>query len=154
VRKLNALHVELVRFAGDLTYDPPKNLSRARAAAETGQTDVRGARQPRRRTSGTAARRQDHRVLAGSPLHFVEDRVIDFPDFRLVGLHDWWSGRDDTTFLEILPHDKPLLVPMKQPHSLRGVDFALAMAGHTHGGQVSIPWLTDAVFLPSAASAT
>jgi len=91
-----------------------------------------------------------HRVLAGSPVRFIEHRVIDFPDFRLAGLHDWWSGRDDAAFLKTLPHDKPLLILMHQPHSLRalhGVRFALAMAGHTHGGQVYLPWLTREMFL-------
>jgi predicted MPP superfamily phosphohydrolase len=65
-------------------------------------------------------------------------------------LYDWWSGRDDADFLKAVPRDKPLLILMHQPHSLRalhGIDFALAMAGHTHGGQVYIPWLTDQMFL-------
>ncbi len=151
VRKLNALHVDLVLFAGDLTYDPPKNLAAALAPlkrldkpmyAVLGNHDVQ--------LPGPPLAGKIHRVLAGSPVHFIEHRVIDFPTFRLAGLYDWWSGRDDTAFLQKLPHDKPLLVLMHQPHSLRalhGVDYTLAMAGHTHGGQVSIPWLTDEMFL-------
>jgi predicted MPP superfamily phosphohydrolase len=89
------------------------------------------------------------RALAGSPVHFIAHHAIDFPNFRLAGLYDWWSGRDDAAFLRDLPRDKPLLILMHQPHSLRalqGVPFALAMAGHTHGGQVAIPWLTDTMF--------
>ncbi|MGH8182248.1 MAG: metallophosphoesterase [Rhodanobacteraceae bacterium] len=150
VDKLNALHVDLVLFAGDLTYDPPKNLAAALAPlrqlnkpmyAVLGNHDVE--------LPGPPLANKIHQVLAGSPVHFIEHRVIDFPDFRLAGVYDWWSGRDDTAFLRALPHDKPLLVLMHQPHSLRalrGVDFALAMAGHTHGGQVYLPWLTDEVF--------
>jgi predicted MPP superfamily phosphohydrolase len=151
VRKLNTLHVDLVLFAGDLTYDPPKNLAAALAPlwqlnkpmyAVLGNHDVE--------LPGPPLAKKIHRVLAGSPVHFIEHRVIDFPGFRLAGLYDWWSGRDDTAFLKALPHDKPLLILMHQPHSLRtlhGIDFALAMAGHTHGGQVHLPWLTREAFL-------
>ena len=151
VRKLNALNVDLVLFAGDLTYDPPKDLATALAPlkklnkpmyAVLGNHDVQ--------LPGPPLANKIHRVLADSPVHFVEHRVVDFPTFRLAGLYDWWSGRDNAMFLKALPHDKPLLVLMHQPHSLRalhGVDFALAMAGHTHGGQIYIPWLTDKMFL-------
>jgi predicted MPP superfamily phosphohydrolase len=150
VKKLNALHVDLVVFAGDLAYNPPQNLAAALAPlrglhrpmyAVLGNHDVE--------LPGPPLARRIHQDLAGSDVHFIEHRVVDFPSFRLAGLYDWWSGRDDAAFLKALPYDKPLLVLMHQPHSLRalgGVDFALAMAGHTHGGQVDIPWLTDAVF--------
>lgn len=151
VDKLNSMHVDLVLFAGDLTYDPPKDLAAALSPlkklnkpmyAVLGNHDVQ--------LPGPPLANKIHRVLAGSPVHFIEHRVIDFPTFRLAGLYDWWSARDNAAFLQALPHDKPLLVLMHQPHSLRalrGVDFALAMAGHTHGGQVYIPWLTDKLFL-------
>lgn len=150
VDKLNAMHVDLVVFAGDLTYDPPKNLVAALAPlrrldkpmyAVLGNHDVE--------LPGPPLADKIRGALAGSPVHFIEHRVVDFPGFRLAGLYDWWSGRDDAAFLESLPQDKPLLVLMHQPHSLRvlrGVDFALAMAGHTHGGQVNLPWLTEEVF--------
>lgn len=146
VRRLNALHVDLVVMAGDLTYDPPKNLARALAPlrkldmpmyAVPGNHDVQ--------LPGPPLAHRIARALEGSPVHFIEHRVVDFPDFRLAGLYDWWTARDDTAFLKSLPRNKPLLVLMHQPHSLaalRGVPFALAMAGHTHGGQVAIPWLT------------
>ncbi len=150
VRKLNALHVDLVLFAGDFTYGPPNDL--ATALAPLRQLDkpmyaVLGNHDEQ--LPGPPVARRIERALAGSPVNFIEHRVVDFPDFRLAGLYDWWTGRDDAAFLRTLPRDKPLLVLMHQPHSLRalrGVDFALAMAGHTHGGQVYLPWLTDEVF--------
>ena len=151
VRKLNALHVDLTLFAGDLTYDPKWNLAATLAPlrkldkpmyAVLGNHDVQ--------LPGPPLADKIEQVLAGAPVHFIEHRAIDFPNFRLAGLYDWWTGRDDASFLKALPHDKPLLILMHQPHSLRalrGIHFALAMAGHTHGGQVYIPWLTREMFL-------
>lgn len=150
VDKLNAMHVDLVLFAGDLTYDPPRDLRAALAPlrhlnkpmyAVLGNHDVQ--------LPGPPLQARIYDALAGSPVIFIEHRVLDFPNFRLAGLYDYWSARDDTAFLRTLPHGKSLLVLMHQPHSLRelrGVDFALAMAGHTHGGQIYIPGLTQAVF--------
>ena len=151
VDQLNALHVDMVLIAGDLTYNPPHDLAAALAPLRhlnkptyvvLGNHDVE--------LPGPPLAHKIVRAMAASNVQFIEHRVIDFPTFRLAGLYDWWSGRDDTDFLKTLPHDKPLLVLMHQPHSLRalrGVDFALAMAGHTHGGQVYIPWLTGEVFM-------
>ncbi|MGH8153648.1 MAG: metallophosphoesterase [Rhodanobacteraceae bacterium] len=151
VDRLNALHVNLVLFAGDLTYDPPKDLAAALAPlrhlnkpmyAILGNHDVQ--------LPGPPLAHKIYRALAGSPVHFIYHRVVDFPTFRLAGLYDWWSTRDDAKFLDALPRDKPLIVLMHQPHSLRalkGVHFALAIAGHTHGGQVALPWLTDKLFM-------
>ncbi len=150
VARLNSLHAGLVLFAGDLTYAPPRNLASALAPlrqldapmyAVLGNHDVQLPGPP-----------LAHRIalaLRGSPVHFIAHRVLDFGSFRLAGLHDWWSGRTDTTFLRDLPPGKPLLVLMHQPHSLAalaGIPFVLAMAGHTHGGQVQVPWLTARIF--------
>jgi predicted MPP superfamily phosphohydrolase len=151
VAKLNALHVDMVLIAGDLTYDPPYDLAAALAPLRhldkptyvvLGNHDVQ--------LPGPPLAHKIFRAMAAPNVQFIEHHVIDFRNFRLAGLYDWWSGRDDTAFLKALPHDKPLLVLMHQPHSLRalrGVDFALAMAGHTHGGQIYIPWLTGEMFM-------
>jgi predicted MPP superfamily phosphohydrolase len=151
VDKLNSLHVDMVLIAGDLTYNPPYDLTATLAPLRhldkptyvvLGNHDVQLPGPP-------LADRIFH-AMAAPNVQFIEHRVVDFPGFRLAGLYDWWSGRDDTAFLKALPHDKPLLVLMHQPHSLqalRGVPFALAMAGHTHGGQVYLPWLTHVIFL-------
>ncbi|MGH8192352.1 MAG: metallophosphoesterase [Rhodanobacteraceae bacterium] len=151
VKKLNALHVDMVFIVGDFTYDPPRDLAAALAPlrqlnkptwAVLGNHDLR--------LPGPPLQLKILQVLAGSPVHFIAHRVVNFPTFRLAGLYGWWTGRSDTAFLKALPGNKPLLVLMHQPHSLRalhGVHFALAIAGHTHGGQVYIPWLTDKLFL-------
>jgi predicted MPP superfamily phosphohydrolase len=150
VDRLNAMHVDLVLFAGDLTYDPPRDLRAALAPlrklhmpmyAVLGNHDVQ--------LPGPPLEDKIHAALAGAPVTFIEHRVLDFPKFRLAGLYDYWTALDDADFLRKLPHDKPLLILMHQPHTLRklrGVHFALAMAGHTHGGQVALPWITAHLF--------
>lgn len=151
VDRLNRLNVDMVLLAGDFTYGPPKDLAAALAPlrhlnkpayAVLGNHDEQ--------LPGPPVAGKIRAALSDSPVHFIAHRVVDFPDFRLAGLHDWWTARDDTAFLRSLAPGKPLLILMHQPHSLqalRGVRFALAMAGHTHGGQVHIPWLTSEMML-------
>lgn len=150
VDRLNAMHVDLVLFAGDLTYDPPRDLRAALAPlrkldmpmyAVLGNHDVQ--------LPGPPLQARIQAALEGAPVTFIEHRALDFPNFRLAGLHDYWTALDDADFLRKLPQDKPLLILMHQPHTLRklhGVHFALAMAGHTHGGQVALPWVTAHLF--------
>lgn len=151
VDRLNRLHVDLVLFAGDFTYGPPRDLAAALAPLRDLNAQVYAVLGNHdEQLPGPPVADRIRTALAGSPVHFIAHRVVEFPDFRLAGLYDWWTARDDAAFLRNLPPGKPLLILMHQPHSLRalrGVPFALAMAGHTHGGQVYIPWLTREMFL-------
>ena len=53
-------------------------------------------------------------------------------------------GKDDPGFLAAGPASGPTLVLAHNPDSAIALDparVALVLAGHTHGGQIRIPWL-------------
>jgi uncharacterized protein len=84
-----------------------------------------------------------------------ESYSVDRPDGRLwfAGLEDWALGPFDAdAALANVPRDEPTIVLSHNPDSAPtldrpGVDWILA--GHTHGGQVRLPWY-GAPLLPVA----
>lgn len=64
---------------------------------------------------------------------------------EIVGLSDVWQGRQDLGLLAA-PSDKPRIVLTHNPTTIEeispGATLDLLLAGHTHGGQVYIPFLT------------
>jgi uncharacterized protein len=62
----------------------------------------------------------------------------------LAGLGDRWADKDDAGFLSASPSSVPTVVLAHNPDSAIDLDPAMAtlmLAGHTHGGQIRIPWL-------------
>ncbi len=72
-------------------------------------------------------------------------------DFWLAGIGDAWSGADDlAATLEQVTDAAPVLAMTHCPDVFPEVpaQVALTVAGHTHGGQVRLPWL-GALVVPS-----
>jgi predicted MPP superfamily phosphohydrolase len=72
-------------------------------------------------------------------------------DFWLAGIGDAWSGADDlAATLEQVTDAAPVLAMTHCPDVFPEIpaQVALTVAGHTHGGQVRLPWL-GALVVPS-----
>jgi predicted MPP superfamily phosphohydrolase len=90
---------------------------------------------------------------AGIPVLENDSRAFDAPGgrFHVAGLADMRQRRPDVTrALAGVPDDEPVIVLSHDPDQFPRVPdrVALTVAGHTHGGQIALPYLRRA-FIPS-----
>jgi predicted MPP superfamily phosphohydrolase len=83
-------------------------------------------------------------ALAGAGITVLENRAVDVGGFHIAGLADYRCRRPDIpAALADVPPNAPVILMAHDPDVFPFVPgrVALTLAGHTHGGQVAIPWL-------------
>ncbi len=146
VERINALQADGVVIAGDFTYEPdgqslvalfaPLAQLRHPAYAVLGNHD--------QQAPGPDIDAELRHALAQHRVAVIEGQAVAVAGFQLAGLGDRWAGRDDARFLATTTSPSPTLVLAHNPDSaisLKPAQVALVLAGHTHGGQIRIPWL-------------
>ena len=155
VTRINALPADAIVIAGDFTYEPGQESLQALFAplahlrrpvyAVLGNHD--------QQAPGPDIDQALRKALTDNGVEIIEGRIVDTKSgYRWAGLGDRWAGKDDPAFLKAVQADTPTLVVAHNPDSamrLAPADATLVLAGHTHGGQIRIPWLYRKV-IPSA----
>lgn len=84
--------------------------------------------------------------LREAGVRIVRNELVEFENFTLYGTDDLWSGNASWENLQNIPTDKPLLVLTHNPDTILNYPSkiktpSLVLAGHTHGGQVRLPFI-------------
>lgn len=99
---------------------------------------------------GTFAVRGNHDDPFWSPLvlpryrmTYLQNSWADAGPVIVAGVDDWTTGRPDVAAALTGVPPKPVILLMHEPDSFAvvPVSVALTLAGHTHGGQISLPWI-------------
>ncbi len=152
-RRVEAADADLVLIAGDFTYYlAPEKFAETFAAlgaisapvvGALGNHDI-GLPGPDVGAPLTAALEEIGVILLDNERR---DFAIDGAAIEVVGLSDLWAEKQDRTLLEkrgpaprlVLTHNPQTIMELLPRQS---VDFLFA--GHTHGGQINIPFVTCA----------
>lgn len=155
VDRINAETVDAVFLAGDLTYYPdPENIPEDFAAladldaplfAVLGNHDVG--------FPGDDLTDALFRALGEAGATVMHNRAIETEIGRrrliVSGASDLWQRRQDFGFSATLPEGVPVLLLTHNPDTALVVpdtfNYDLMLAGHTHGGQVRVPFLYRSV---------
>ncbi|MEB3754539.1 metallophosphoesterase [Acinetobacter sp. MD2(2019)] len=148
VAKINREQPDIVAVAGDWTYEPENRLAEELAILKQIQApvySVNGNHDEQYPGPPIQTLLQD--ALAQNQVMDIEGKIVEFDEFRLIGVGDLWAGKTDMRVLPQLPQDKPWVILSHNPDTVDMIPplatRPLMLSGHTHGGQVELPWLTS-----------
>lgn len=148
VRKINQQHPDFVVVAGDWTYEPERKLAdelQVLREIEAPVYSVNGNHDEQ--YPGPPIQALLKHALEVNQVMDIEGKIVEFDEFRLIGIGDLWAGKADMRDMPALPQDKPWLILSHNPDTVDMVPdlptHPLMLSGHTHGGQVELPWLTN-----------
>ncbi|SDC27816.1 metallophosphoesterase [Acinetobacter boissieri] len=148
VQRIQQEKPDIVVVAGDWTYEPTHHLADHLAAFQQLDIPVYSVNGNHDETyPGPPISELLKSGLSSHRIIDIENKMIELNQVRLVGVGDLWAGKADMQFIAQLPQDKPYIIVSHNPDTVDMVPKLaykpLMLSGHTHGGQVEIPWFTN-----------
>ncbi len=150
VEKINQARPDFVVVSGDWTYEPENLLAQELAILKDIQYpvySVNGNHDEQYPGPPIQALLRD--ALQVNNVIDIENQIIELEEVRLIGVGDLWAGKADMRNLPECPQDKLWLLLSHNPDTVEMVPELptkpLMLSGHTHGGQIELPWLTSYV---------
>jgi len=148
VRKLNQQQPDLVVVAGDWTYEPGNRLVQELAILREIHAPVYSVPGNHdEQYPGPPIQALLKQALEHNDVIDIEGKIVEFDEFRLIGVGDLWAGKANMRYMPELPQDKPWLILSHNPDTVDMVPELptrpLMVSGHTHGGQIELPWITN-----------
>lgn len=147
VEKINNEKVDAVLIAGDFTYEPQfsdmKELFASLSKIKVPIYAVLGNHDCER--PGPSIRDELEEILTTLGVHVITNKVIELNGITIVGLGSLWARDNKTEILDRYTQEDNVVVLTHNPDTT--LDYMphhhpdLTLAGHTHGGQVRIPYL-------------
>jgi uncharacterized protein len=152
-------NLDLVLIPGDWTYYPkPDQLKDIFSPFKSLSIPIYGVlgnhdlEKP-----GDPIRTQLSEALKVNNINLIDNQIVDLDKIKLIGIGDSWAGEDDTQILNQLVTNEPVIIVAHNPDSTRKYpeEFisritysnleVLTVSGHTHCGQIRIPFLYNRV---------
>lgn len=152
VERLNTLPIDAVLVAGDWTHAPPRDLARTFAPlAQLKHPVIAVLGNHDEQMPGPPVTEELRDVLRALKVDLIDGRHVPLGRCALMGAGDLYAGSAETdlSHLRLEPPAQPAARRVLLTHNpdvamrMPAGTAALVLAGHTHGGQVYVPVLTQ-----------
>lgn len=151
VQRINHESIDLVIIAGDFSYETPRHQIKTRllplAALKAPTFAVLGNHDEQ--APGPAIGTDLRRVLQTLHIQVIEQQNINYRGLDFYGTGDLWGGMVNFDPLTAQSSTAPVVVVAHHPDTLQKLAPlsrpVLMLSGHTHGGQIHLPWITQSM---------
>lgn len=161
VATLNAMNdIDAVVFAGDWTYEPePNMLEQLAPLARIKQPCYHVLGNHDEQCPGPDISQKLLAALTAHHVQNIEAMCVDLGSINLLGVGDLWASKVE--FAHFQPeniNNKPCVILAHNPDTANHIPEGLfhskplMLSGHTHGGQVFVPYLTPYIFRKHSAT--